>query len=104
MGPRQLPARRHGVPGLSGAAALIFFAYLGFDELGNFAEEMRRAGEDLPRALFISMVVTTVIYVLVAVSAVAAVGHWQDLSASAAPLGAGSATARWGQRADDRDA
>jgi APA family basic amino acid/polyamine antiporter len=33
--------------GIFGAAALIFFAYLGFDELGNLAEEMRRPERDL---------------------------------------------------------
>ena len=74
-----------GWTGLSTAAALIFFAYLGFDELGNFAEEMREPARDLPRALFISMAATTVIYVLVAVSATAAVGS-RALSESAAPL------------------
>lgn len=31
----------HGLEGVWGATALIFFAYIGFDELGNFAEEMR---------------------------------------------------------------
>jgi APA family basic amino acid/polyamine antiporter len=75
----------HGTTGLSGAAALIFFAYLGFDEIGNFAEEMRRPEKDLPRALFVSMAGATLIYLLVALSATAAVG-WQELSASTAPL------------------
>jgi basic amino acid/polyamine antiporter, APA family len=74
-----------GWPGVATAAALIFFAYLGFDELGNFAEEMHEPARDLPRALLISMVVTTAIYVLVAVSAVAAVGS-RALSESVAPL------------------
>jgi APA family basic amino acid/polyamine antiporter len=78
-----LPAT--GWTGVSTAAALIFFAYLGFDELGNFAEEMREPARDLPRALFISMAITTVIYILVAVSAVATVGS-RDLSNSATPL------------------
>ena len=75
----------HGVSGLSGAAALIFFAYLGFDELGNFAEEMHNPERNLPRALFLSMLGATAIYVLVALSATAAV-DWRDLSASPAPL------------------
>jgi APA family basic amino acid/polyamine antiporter len=75
----------HGFPGVSAAAALIFFAYLGFDELGNLAEEMRRPERDLPRALLVSMLVTTAIYLLVALSATAAV-DWRDLSASPAPL------------------
>lgn len=75
----------HGAPGLSAAAALIFFAYLGFDEIGNFAEEMRQPERDLPRALLLSMAGATLIYLLVAVSATAAVG-WQGLSTSPAPL------------------
>jgi APA family basic amino acid/polyamine antiporter len=36
----------HGFTGISGAAALIFFAYLGFDELGNFVEEILGARAD----------------------------------------------------------
>jgi len=78
-------AAPHGLTGISGAAALIFFAYLGFDELGNFAEEMRHPERDLPRALFISMAATTAIYVLVALSAVAVVDAAR-LGASSAPL------------------
>jgi APA family basic amino acid/polyamine antiporter len=75
----------HGVAGLSGAAALIFFSYLGFDEIGNFAEEMHDPTRNIPRALFLSMAGATAVYLLVAVSATAAVG-WEALSASAAPL------------------
>ncbi len=75
----------HGFAGLSAAAAIIFFAYLGFDELGNFAEEMRWPDRDLPRALFLSLAGATLIYLLVALSAIAAVG-WPALSASTAPL------------------
>lgn len=74
-----------GLNGVWTAVALIFFAYLGFDEIGNFAEEMENPERDLPRALIIAMVGSTAIYILVALSAVAAVG-WRDLSASDAPL------------------
>jgi APA family basic amino acid/polyamine antiporter len=75
----------HGFPGLSSAAALIFFAYLGFDEIGNFAEEMHRPERNLPRALYLSMGGATLIYLLVALSATAAV-DWKELGASTAPL------------------
>jgi APA family basic amino acid/polyamine antiporter len=88
----------HGLGGVWSAAALIFFAYIGFDELGNFAEEMRRPERDLPRALFVAMTVTTIIYVLVAVSAVASVGA-AALAGSGAPL-ALVARAALGPRAD----
>jgi len=74
-----------GMSGLIGSGALIFFSYLGFDELGNFAEEMRDPARNLPRALYLSMIGATVIYVLVALSATAVV-DWRELSASPAPL------------------
>jgi amino acid transporter len=74
-----------GMSGLTGAAALVFFSYLGFDELGNFAEEMRDPARNLPRALYLSMIGATAIYVLVALSATAVV-DWRELSASPAPL------------------
>jgi APA family basic amino acid/polyamine antiporter len=74
-----------GVGGVAGAAALIFFAYIGFDELGNFTEEMRTPARDLPRALAISMIVTTAVYIAVALSATAVV-PWQELASSPAPL------------------
>ena len=72
-------------PGVFSAAALIFFAYLGFDELGNLAEEMKAPERNLPRALYISLGVTTVIYVAVALSATA-VAPPAELGASSAPL------------------
>jgi amino acid transporter len=75
-----------GMSGLIGGGALIFFSYLGFDELGNFAEEMRDPARNLPRALYLSMIGATLIYVLVALSATAVV-DWRELSASSAPLG-----------------
>lgn len=74
-----------GASGVWGATSLIFFAYLGFDELGNFAEEMRNPERDLPRALFLSMAGSIVIYVSVAFSSIGAAG-WRELSDSEAPL------------------
>jgi APA family basic amino acid/polyamine antiporter len=74
-----------GLSGVWNAASLIFFAYLGFDEVGNFAEEMRNPERNLARALGIALAASTAIYVLVAVSAVALV-PWRELAASPAPL------------------
>jgi APA family basic amino acid/polyamine antiporter len=74
-----------GFGGLFSAAALIFFAYLGFEELGNLAEEMREPERNLPRALFIALAATTLIYIAVALSATAIVPA-ETLGASRAPL------------------
>ena len=54
-----------------GGAALIFFAYLGFEEIANLAEEATRPARDLPRAILIAVAVSTTLYVLVAVASVA---------------------------------
>ncbi len=70
---------------LLSAAGLIFFAYIGFENIVNIADETRFPSRTIPRALIISIVVTTIVYVLVALSAISLVG-WQELSSSYAPL------------------
>jgi amino acid transporter len=67
------------------AAALLFFVYLGFEQVANLAEEVRHPGRDLPRALFGSIAITTVLYVLVALSVVH-LAPPVELAASEAPL------------------
>jgi APA family basic amino acid/polyamine antiporter len=66
-------------------AGLIFFVYLGFEEIANLAEEAKDPGRDLPRAILVSLVVTTVLYVLVSVSVVALVTP-ERLAGSDSPL------------------
>ena len=87
-----------GWAGLSTAAGLMFFSYLGFEQIANFAEEMRRPERDLPRAMGLAIAGSTAIYALVAVSVVAAV-DWRALAASEAPLALVARTAL-GPRAD----
>lgn len=74
-----------GVTGTLSAAALIFFAYIGFEDLANISEEVKDARKTVPKALLASVVITTVIYVLVSMAVVSLV-DWQDLAASKAPL------------------
>ena len=59
--------------GVMAAAAIIFFAFYGFDAISTAAEETKRPARDLPIAIVGSMVVCTLIYMLVAASAVGAV-------------------------------
>lgn len=75
----------HGITGTLGAAALIFFAYIGFEDLANISEEVKDPRKNVPKALLTSVVVTTVIYVLVGMAVVSLVG-WEQLAASKAPL------------------
>jgi basic amino acid/polyamine antiporter, APA family len=67
------------------AAGLIFFAYFGFENIANIAEETKNPSKVIPRALMISILITTIVYILVAISALDLVS-WKELSQSDAPL------------------
>ena len=56
--------------GVFAGASLIFFVYLGFEEIANIAEEAKDPARDIPLAILISLVVTTILYVLVAISVI----------------------------------
>ena len=71
--------------GVIPAAAILFFVYLGFEEIANLTEEVRNPARDLPRAIFISLGITTLLYVLVSL-AVVALAQPGELAASSAPL------------------
>jgi len=76
------------MPSLAGvfqAAALIFFAYIGFEQITRLSEETKNPDINIPKGLLISIVITTVIYILVAISAVSIL-DWQTLGQSSAPL------------------
>jgi amino acid transporter len=71
--------------GLFPAAAVLFFVFLGFEEIANLAEEIHDPHRNLPRAIFLSIGITTVLYVLVSL-AVVMLASPSELAASAAPL------------------
>ena len=60
------PFMPFGWNGVVGGAALIFFAYVGFDAVSTAAEEARNPQRDLPIGILVSLAVCTVIYMLVA--------------------------------------
>jgi basic amino acid/polyamine antiporter, APA family len=72
-------------PGIMAATAILFFVYLGFEEVANLAEEVREPTRDMPPAILWSIGVTTVLYILVSLAAVALVSP-SELAASEAPL------------------
>ncbi|MEU6156354.1 amino acid permease [Actinosynnema sp. NPDC047251] len=63
-----------GVAGITGAASLVFFSFIGFDAASTAGEEAKNPQRDLPRAIVISLAIVTVVYVLVALTAVGAAG------------------------------
>jgi amino acid transporter len=57
---------REGAPiGVLAGAAIIFFAYIGFDSVSTHAEEARRPQRDVPTGIIASLLVCTVLYVAV---------------------------------------
>ena len=74
-----------GMTGIILAFVLIFFAFIGFEDMANVAEEVKRPKKTLPRAIILSIIITAAIYILVSLSSVRIL-NWDDLSQSAAPL------------------
>lgn len=77
----------NGVPGLFQASALVFFAYMGFEEMVKLAEETKEPEKTIPRALVFALITAVVLYMLVTVSAVSVLG-WEGLAATPAPFAA----------------
>jgi APA family basic amino acid/polyamine antiporter len=73
------------ISGIFTAAALMFFAYLGFEDVANIAEETENPEKNLPRALILSVLITAMFYVLVALSTVS-LADWMVLGGHDAPL------------------
>ena len=69
-----------------GSGLLAFFAFVGFEDIVNLAEETHEPRKTLPWAIFLTLLVSTLIYVAVVSVAVLSVST-TDLAASKAPLG-----------------
>ena len=74
-----------GWVGLSGTTLVAVFAFIGFQNLVNVAEEMKTPSRTLPWALFLTLGLTTFVYALVVWVAVVAVPP-DELAQSSAPL------------------
>ncbi len=71
--------------GVFEASTLIFFAFLGFEDIVKLSQETKDPERNIPKALILSIVITVVLYILVAMSAVSILGS-EALSTSSAPL------------------
>jgi APA family basic amino acid/polyamine antiporter len=80
-----------GTAGVFGAAASIFFAYVGFDAVSTAAEETRNPQRNVPIGLIGSLLFCTVFYLLVAAGAIGAMGAQPVTSAAGTLLSPGSA-------------
>ncbi|MCE7886719.1 MAG: amino acid permease [Alphaproteobacteria bacterium PRO2] len=74
------------------ATALIFFIYIGFEDVANLSEESKDSKRNIPRALLTSVILTSVVYILVALS-VMALSTPEALAGSDSPLTLAAGTA-----------
>jgi APA family basic amino acid/polyamine antiporter len=74
-----------GMAGVSAAGASLFFSYIGFDAASTAGEEAKNPQRDLPRAIMLSLLIVTALYVLVAAVAVGA-RPWKGFGESEAAL------------------
>ena len=72
----------YGVAGVLTAAAVVFFAYSGFEAVANLGEETENPGRDMPRGLIGTLVICTVLYLLVCLVLTAMVDY-RTIDASA---------------------
>ncbi|HEY9081550.1 APC family permease [Magnetovibrio sp.] len=79
------PADLNGWGGVMGGAFLAFFAFAGFENIVNMAEETQDVGRTLPRAVVLSIIISAVLYMLVILIAVLSVAP-DLLAQSDAPL------------------
>lgn len=71
--------------GIAFGSLLAFFAFIGFEDLANVVEEAKRPRRDIPRAMILTLLISTALYVLVAAVAVSTVSI-EQLALSPAPL------------------
>jgi APA family basic amino acid/polyamine antiporter len=74
-----------GFAGILTAISVIFFAYIGFENVANLSEEVKNSRKTVPKALVLALAISSVLYMLVAIAAIREVG-WEALSQSKAPL------------------
>jgi amino acid transporter len=71
--------------GIFNAGLMAIFAFVGFEDLVNVAEETKNPARNMPKAIFLTLGITTVLYALVTIVAVLAIPP-AELVASEAPL------------------
>src|SRR5258708_2687091 len=79
-----------GGAGVLGAAASIFFAYVGFDAGSTAAEETKNPNRNIPIGLIGSLAICTIFYLLVGYAAAGSVGAQPMLGANSMPLDPGT--------------
>jgi APA family basic amino acid/polyamine antiporter len=68
----------NGFAGVSAAAAIIFFSYIGFDAVSTAAEEAKDPARDMPFGIIMSLIICTVLYIALSL-VLTGIAPWQQL-------------------------
>jgi len=68
----------NGFKGVSAAAAIIFFSYIGFDAVSTAAEEAKDPARDMPFGIIMSLIICTVLYIALSLI-LTGIAPWQNL-------------------------
>ena len=68
---------KHGWGGVLGGAAIVFFAFIGFDAVSTAAQEAKNPKRDMPIGILGSLVVCTILYILFG-HVLTGVANWKD--------------------------
>jgi basic amino acid/polyamine antiporter, APA family len=77
------PFLANGIEGLLATTGLVFVSYLGLTQIASMAEEIKNPERNIPLGMFLSLVITTVIYVagvFIMVSVIPPAELWEDLA------------------------
>ncbi|RFM26016.1 amino acid permease [Deminuibacter soli] len=72
---------KHGAGGILGGAAIVFFAFIGFDAVSTAAQEAKNPKKDMPIGILGSLVVCTILYILFG-HVLTGVANWQEFQAA----------------------
>src|SRR5262249_52748487 len=94
--PNWRPFVPNGLPGLLSGAAIVFFAFIGFDAVSTSAEETRNPQRDLPIGIIASLIICTLLYVLMS-AVLTGIKKYTVYSGDAAAVATAFATKPWAQ-------
>lgn len=75
-----------GTPMVLAGSVLTFFSFIGFEDMLNISEEVKQPRTTMPRGIVLALLVATVLYIGVAVTAVSVVPHQQFAGKELSPL------------------
>ncbi len=73
------PFAPNGITGVLAGVSSVFYAYIGFDAISTTAEECKDPKRDLPRGIFASIIICTILYVLIAL-VITGMVHYSELN------------------------